>query len=53
MLGYLFPKSTWVFVGKESKFSVYHLEIVEMEIMILTALMLLVNEMFSGGITDD
>lgn len=43
----------WVFVGEEGKSSVYHPEIVEMEIMILTALILLVNEVFSGSITDN
>lgn len=53
MLGSLFPKSMWVFVGEEDKSSVYHPEIVEMEIMILTALILLVNEVFSGSITDN
>lgn len=40
-------------MDEEDKSSVCHLEIVEMEIMILTALTLLVFEMFSDGGTDD
>lgn len=42
-----------VFIDKEGKCSVCHLEIVEMEIMIRTALTLLVFEVFSDGGTDD
>lgn len=43
----------WLFVDEEDKSSVYHLEIVEMEIKILTTLILLLFEVFSNSATDD
>lgn len=43
----------WMFVDEEDKSSVYHLEIVEIKIMILTTLILLLFEVFSNSATDD
>lgn len=42
-----------MFVDEEDKSSVYHLEIVEIKIMILTTLILLLFEVFSNSATDD
>lgn len=53
ILGYFYPDSMWMLVDEEDKSRVYHLEIVEMETMIVTTLILLLFEVFSNSATDD